>query len=389
MTWVAAGLGGASLLTGLFGAKKQGDANAAARSAATVPFGSTSAVGPNGMFANAGDNGFSFGLGDLTPAFAGAGGLSNMGFMGAQDALQRGVPQDVMNAAGAFRNFDPNLGPLQGFAGGAGMLGGAALGQAFSGNNTGTYTNQALAALRAQAAPQNAQSMRDFTQGLYSTGRGAVTGAPGAEDTAGGGALAAAFARGLGQSDLDLQTKAQQYGINGATSDSNLMTAAFGRFGNMADLGSSLNNQMFTRGYGIAQNNYNTSKDMAMLPPQIAAAFANLGTVGTNNAVNYGNFGINFGQAGLQNQIARSNAARGSATNLANLATNTSASPVLDAFRDFGVGAAGPDWMKGAIDGFKRIGNGNSNPMISPTTNYGASAAGMNAVYSGMMVDQP
>lgn len=368
MPWLAAIPAMVGIAGSLFGAHKQQQANADAAAAARVPFGSTMGVGPNGMFGMAGQNGFGFGLGDLSQAFNQAGNLGNYGFTAAQGAMG-GVPQDVSDMSAAFRNFDPNLGPINQFAGGAGALSNAALAQAFSGNNTGTYTNQALSQLRAAAAPQNAASMRDFQQGMYSTGRGAVTGAPGSEDSVGGGALAAAFGRGLGQSDLDLQTKAQQYGINGATSDSNLMSQAFGRFNDSATLGSNLNNMGFTRGYGMAQNNFNNAVSMAQLPPQLAQLFANLGTTGSNSAINFGNFGLNFAQGSLNNQIGVSNAARGAATNLTSLANGGNASPIADAFTNLAVGSAPQDW-------FKNIVSGGGRKTTQPDFNYGDTSYG-------------
>lgn len=141
--------------------------------------------------------------------------------------------------------------------------------------------------LRQAAAPEEQRQLQSFRENLFATGRGATTG---------GAQLAEAFARGLGQADVQRQLAASQEGraaqsqalsraqgltgLYGTTTglEENLLQGAFGRFAQTQQLLGGLGATQFQRGLGLnelaysrAQQNLQTQMGLAQFAPQLQA----------------------------------------------------------------------------------------------------------------------
>ena len=187
--------------------------------------------------------------------------------------------------------------------------------------------SRTLGLLRDQAQPFEERAFQDLQQNLFSTGR---------LGTSGGALQTEAFARGLGQADLDRQLVANQEGRNfqqnafnlgsglfnlGAAETSlsdQLLGNAFGRFGNFAGLAADVEGQRFGQALAGQQNLFN----------QLDSVFRNqLGAEGFAEQTRSSNFAdalraFGFGNSldqsilpflnlAFQGEVARSNAALG------------------------------------------------------------------------------
>lgn len=254
--------------------------------------------------------------------------------------------QALTNAQGGFQRGLQNTA----FTGAAQQA--AVAGQDFSGVRDST-----LSTLRAQAQPFEQRQMNDLQQNLFSTGR---------LGTSGGGMMAEAFARGLGQADLDRQLQAnnearmqQQQalgmsqglaGIGAQTQglEQNLLQNAFGNWQNTLGLGANLNNQQFNQQLGaagqnfqqqlasqgqafdqrLAANNQNFNNAQALLQNQIGLAGLpmalqgqqlQLGMQGLQGSMALQDMGLQQFQAALAASQAGANARIGSGSNVAAL----------------------------------------------------------------------
>jgi hypothetical protein len=171
---------------------------------------------------------------------------------------------DTANQAlsGAYTNGFQR--PLQNtaFAGAARQL--EAAGGDFSG-----IRDQTLNTLRSQAQPFEARAYDTLQQDLFGSGR---------MGTSGGGIQTEAFARGLGQADLQRQlmandeARAQQtqalnvgtgmagVGTGVASLEDQLLQSAFGRFGSTMQLGQDLTNQQFNLGNSAVTSGINLGR---------------------------------------------------------------------------------------------------------------------------------
>jgi len=303
----------------VLGRNDRKDARRLAAEGRLQPF---SFLGPGGMSASfdAETGATEVGAGDL-------GFLRNQLFNSVAGGLMQGQQGPMGNlpgwlqgaAAGAGTDLARNQALEQafGFAGDqqmASAFGGAATNALNIANQDPTAIAQdRLNLLREQAQPFEREQFQDLTQGLFSRGRLGATG--GAKQTE-------AFARGLGQADLQRQMSAfdfaRQYqqdatnralGFGGMEQD--ILTGSLGRqLGISGDVQQrardrfNIANQLFNTGQGAQQN-------------QLANALSALGGIqGIDNTALQG-----F-QAALNAAVARSNAALGGSSNLASLGAN-------------------------------------------------------------------
>lgn len=188
-----------------------------------------------------------------------------------------------------------------------------------------------LELLRAQAQPFETRAFNQLQNNLFATGRMGSTG---------GAMQMEAFARGLGQSDLDRQIRAGEEGrlfsqnalsmasgLSGVRGmEDALINNAFGRFADTANLGLDLNRERFSRSMYSNELGYNRARDilglrtqMEMLPGQLEAQ-----RLGNVQAALQGQAGLQsqllelFG-AGLSGNQAEANARIGQASNMASI----------------------------------------------------------------------
>lgn len=343
---------GASLLGGILGKKKDAKTAASLRTTLADRF----MTGAGGLQGWAGDQGAGFNLGDLDFPFQNQVGVANMASGRAQDTLAGGVPFGIRQASMALNNQPLDLGSFLSGQQGGNALAMRSLADAFGGGfNPETIAANQLTKLRAAAAPQEQQAMQGFMQNLYSTGRGAVTGAPGAEGSVGGGRLAAAFGQGLGQADLQRQVQAQEMGIAGANASENLLKSAFGRFMDTSQFAQESGTNAFNRRRGVMEGAYGREVDMSRMPPQLAAMFQSLATSGLGNAANLQGLGLDAQGAALQVAQAGANARVGAGQNLASFMGGRSATPGLDAVSNLFGGMATPQSGQAMMDMFKNV----------------------------------
>lgn len=175
-----------------------------------------------------------------------------------------------------------------------------ALAQAFGGlqgqPGSDQYRQQTLDLLRQEAAPFEQRAYNANNQNLFNTGRLGTTG---------GGIQTEAFARGLGQADLQRQLQAGQESRNASTQQNSLLDSAFGRFANTSQLASDLNTSQYQRAVSQAQ-----------LPGQLQGQDLQLALQGLSGQGQLYDQGMSGFQAALNAAIARSNSASGVASNL-------------------------------------------------------------------------
>ena len=146
------------------------------------------------------------------------------------------------------------------------LFGGAGQQFADAAQGFGDYRNQTLDLLRQEAAPQEERAFANLNQNLFSTGR---------MGTSGGALQTEAFARGLGQADLQRQLMAGQEARNAQTQalsvgtgltgqglglqemQNQILQGSLGRFNTMSQLASALSNQRQQQAFQGAQ--YGTS----------------------------------------------------------------------------------------------------------------------------------
>lgn len=343
MVWAAVAIGGASLIAGYRASDEQADAQSAALQRAddavlrdAILSGSG---GARGYSTSQGDIGYS--VGNLVPAQQRFADVAD--FAGRQSvAALSGVPSNVLSASRALDEQPLDMGAFVRGGAGADALAGLSLRQAFDPARTSErVTESALRTLRAQARPEEERAQRSFIQNLYSTGRGAVTGAEGDEASLGGGRLAAAFAQGLGRADLERQLQAQSYGARAAELEESLLTGAFERFRGTAGLAADFNTAAYGRRRQALQDRLRRETALSTLPADIASAFQQVATQGTAGAINVGDFGVRQAELALRQNTARSNAQAGVASTFGAITSspNYVAAPGLDAFSALTSGA--------------------------------------------------
>ena len=340
MAWVSVAVGGASVLSNFFGARDQRNAqNQALNAAQQAQLGNAVASGAGGArsFSSAdGDIGYT--LGNLSGGQRESALLSEFGGISARNALVNGVPNEVLQASRNLDQLPLSLGSFLSGEGGASNLAGLSLRQAFDPSRTSdSVASRALSTLRQQAAPQEQQALQSFTQSLYGSGRGAVTGAVGNESSLGGGRLAAAFAQGLSRADLERQLTAQDYGFRAAQNEESLLQSAFSRFGDTSRLAADFNISSYGRVQDALQGRLTRATGLQTLPATIASAFQGVANNATSAGLNFGAYGINLSRLALDQNVQRSNAANQVAGQIGGVVTsnNFSANPVADAFGAF------------------------------------------------------
>lgn len=397
------------------GAQSQQDAARAAQQAAgrTASLGQYSGSGGGYNF-NAGNGNFQLGYGAAGDALNQI--FSNASQNSGLAALSQGLPQNVMSAnAGvtgmlnqfynpsqqqqnvltgqlgtAFNQANQQYGGLANMTAGAQSnltntaFTGAANQAALAGQGFNDVRDSTLATLREQAQPFETRQLNSLNQNLFSTGRLGTT----------GGALQTeAFARGLGQADLQRQltannearltqqqSLAQAQGLSGI--GSGMLNDAFNRFGQTASIYDQSLQQRFAnsalvnqQNFGQQQQNFQNQLGLAGLPAQLQGANlqnALLGLQGQQGlqglAMNLANFGLNQGQV-------EGNLNLGQASNVVNAAQN----PNIGAGRDFlgqlftGIGSRASD---GSLQGMLGSIFGNQNT-AGIDWNQAAANAGM------------
>lgn len=345
-------------VAGIFGAKKQAKSNERMAAAMRTNLAGRTVSGTGGLQGWAGDDSTGFDLGQLASSFDNQQGFADITSGMAMDSLYGGVPAAVQQADWNLSQQPLDLGSFMSGQQGGNALAMRSLADAFGGGfNPNTIATDALGKLRAQAAPQEQQQMQDFMQNLYSSGRGAVTGAAGNEASMGGGRLAAAFGQGLSRADIDRQIAAQEYGINAANASENLLKSAFGRFMDSSQFAADMNANAFNRQRGVLQQGYDRSIQQMGIPAQLAAAFQNLSTSGVGQAIDLQNLGLAAQTNALQVAKGSADARIGAGGNVASYMSNRSASPVADAVGSIFGGMATPQSGQAAMDMFRNIFN--------------------------------
>jgi hypothetical protein len=314
MAWVAAASAGASLISGFSGASKQSklqkQALAMQREAANLPM--------------------NYSIGGITAGNTGV----NLGQFGSiQDLLTRnasslfgdlggGIPDDVVSAygrLGAFSNgptqFEPEL--MRQLLSGAGGLAGD-----MSRGYQSTY-DSTLSLLRQKAAPEEERAFQGLNQNLFNTGRMGTTG---------GAMQTEAFARGLGQVDLDRQLAAGQEARNVSADVMARFQALFG--GGMQLQGA--NERLSNTNYDRSWQRFKDAIGMAQLPTQLQSGRASLGGSFLTAAQGINDMGLNVFDAGNAMLQGKRSALTGVANQTMNVSRN--ASPVADAFGAFSAG---------------------------------------------------
>lgn len=402
MTWVSAGVAGASLVSNLFGAKKQKKAQQELmnyqRSLRLDPVtGQFGQISVNNGSVNAGA------FGGLQDAFSGAAGdvLGGIDFSG-------GLPPEVQSALSMFQgNLSPNVNPMLGGLFGAqrqaGAVGSQALQQILGGNNQiqiqpelmaqlfggasglagdvgrsyNDVRDSTLGSLRASALPENQRAVDSTLSRLFAQGRLGSTG---------GANIIGRLAESQNQQDLGFQLAAGQEARNASTdvtnrfssllsgglnlSSQNLnanqqaMQDAFARFSGATNIGLNANETAFGRtsgleatGFDRLAQNLQAVTGLSSLPTQLqsgriglssqlagqATSIQDLINAAFNNALNGATAATNvrLAGAGLNTQLQSS--------------PGYSASPIADAFGSLLAGATGPN--TGISDLLAKLGN--------------------------------
>ena len=322
---LGAGQIGLDVFSGIQQGNMQQDALRALQRSGQLP--NFAVAGPGGVGGAVGPGGGTFGLGELDPIRQALVGSAT----GMAGNIPTGVPGQVSDAFANFQNalgavpggniagLTRNIGLAQGAATGAfgdiqsqranpfasalmgTALGGAQQQAAAAGRGFADVQAETLANLRALAAPEEQRQMNALGEALFGTGRTGTT----------GGALQTeAFARGLGQADLSRQLAAtqearavQQQALGQATGLSNigtgvrglqedLLSSAFGRFGDTLGLASDLEGTRFGRQLDLSNLGVNraglgvtSAIQQAGILPQLQGQFlAPLGTALTQQA---------------------------------------------------------------------------------------------------------
>jgi hypothetical protein len=204
-----------------------------------------------------------------------------------------------------------------------------------AGQGFDTTYQDVLSNLRQQAAPFEERQLNQLQNDLFGSGRLGTT----------GGALQTeAFARGLGQADLQRQLSArnearavqdqalaQAQGLAGLGSgvrglDDQLLSSAFGRFNQTAQLAQNLGQQRFgnsillnQQGYERALQGLNTSMQLQQFPGQLQQQQLNLALQNLQGASGIRTGALELFQAGLAAEQAAANARIGAASNQARI----------------------------------------------------------------------
>jgi len=219
-----------------------------------------------------------FSGGQFTNLFQGLqGALSGdlSGAFGGQQQLLQGLLGQSQGGGAALQQALGGLGGNigQAFGQGQGFLSGAQQGFQNAGNIQGLVDDR-LAALRAQAAPQEDQQFNSLQNRLFSQGRLGGTG--GSRDIE-------AFARGLGQADLSRQVEAQNLGMQ----QSQLL-------GNQASQQGQLGSQLFGQGFS-------GSNQLGALGGGLLGQQAGLGNQLFQSQLGQSDFGVNRAQQRMGN----------------------------------------------------------------------------------------
>lgn len=342
------------------GAKGSQNTLADAMRNATTTLGPSTITGPggiNGTVYNNGEGG-TYGLGNLQNA---NNYLTQLGTNSVQNALSSGgLPANITQANNALQNASPVAAPpdttgMQSIFGNVlnqniadmnrGPMAPGLAQQAYAGAQTnladasrgyGDFFNSTLQNLRDQAQPFETRAYDQLQNDQFSRGQ---------MGTSGGALQTEAFARGLGQNDLQRQLTATQLaqqnqqnslnvgntlagiGNNQNQLDESLLQSAFNRFGTTAGLANDLTQQRFGNsvlanqtGYDRAASNLNNQINFAQLPIALQGQQLNLGTQALNGQQALNSQGLQQFMAALQASQAAANARIGSGTNVSGLA---------------------------------------------------------------------
>lgn len=259
-------------------------------------------------------------LGSLNPAFnslvnLGTNSINQAGGMNGQ--LPSGV-SGVANNLSASGNPFNNLQQLTqgGFQPGLAStaFGGAQSQAAIAGQDPNAVYQRTLDAYRANAQPGNLLAANQLQDSLFGTGRLGTTG---------GGLLATAFGKGLGQADAGFQLQAQQAAQSYQQNALGLSQGLAGIGSGIAGLGENLTQGNFNRGQTLLGNQVNLSQLPGQLQQQqLSTGLQALSGQGALNSQGLGNF-----QAALQAAIAQANAKNQTASAQASLAGTRAQTP--------------------------------------------------------------
>lgn len=225
--------------------------------------------------------------------------------------------------------------------GSSGALGNLAAQQAaarLNADSFDTVRNETLDLLRAQAQPFEDRAFSNLQDNLFATGR---------LDSTGGALQTEAFARGLGQADIERQLAATDAAQRTQQLEDNLASSAFERFGATSGLTADLNQAIFGRG----------KETLGIGTGALAGQQSILDTL-----LQLGTFGANLGSQDASTRLAAFGGAADSVGQLTGISSpGDIRAAALTSF------ANNADFGKIA-DGFKRI-FGGSKP--TPTTGGG------------------
>lgn len=286
-------------------------------------------------------------LGDLDPAAAGLRQLTtqNVGQAGLAQGSNATLDQNFANFQQAGQQFgDPGFSTLNSLLQGSGQAFGnasadlfnqqqnpfqqglqnslfAGAGQSFNAlpGTQEQSRQQTLDLLRQQAQPFEDRAFSNLQDRQFATGQ---------SGTSGGGLQTEAFARGLGQADLQRQLTAGQEGRNAQTAQlglaqgqlgagsglagmqDSLLSSALNRFNSITGLSSGLSNQRFTTGQQLTQDQFGRAGSLlqqSFAPQQLqqllqggylqnASAAAGIQSGLQGDAINQANLGLNAAQ---------------------------------------------------------------------------------------------
>lgn len=275
------------------------------------PGGGVSQLIPGGgTSTGAGTYGSNISLGNLDPAYNGLVnfGTSKLGQATGMSGLPAGVAAAGANVAG-LQTGQPFQ---QGLANTA--FAGAQTQAGLAGQGFPQVYQSTLDALRANAAPDNLLAANHLQDSLFGSGQLGTTG---------GGLLATAFGKGLGQADSTYQLQAQQAAMAQQQNALGLSQGLAGIGSGVTSLGENLTQGLFNRGQQVFGNEVNT----AQLPGALQGQQLGLGLQGLAGASALNQQGLSNFQASLAAAVAQANAKNATVNAQANVAGTKAAQP--------------------------------------------------------------
>jgi hypothetical protein len=236
-------------------------------------------------------------------------------FQGASQGIQQGLGQFGIGQNFAGGPFDPNRSISRGLNRAAFQQLGAAQ------QGIGQIANQQLGLLRDQARPFEQEAMGRLNQQLFGSGQGAVTGS--AQQELGGGRLAQAFGRGLGQADVARQLQATGFAQQQQQNQFANARALFGQTQGIQNQGfaQAFQGNQFNAGLLGQQQGINQQIFQAGLGSQQQGFGQQLQALNAATGINQQ--GLAAFQTGLGAEVARSNAQLGVGGNIQTAAAST------------------------------------------------------------------